>query len=210
MAPSMLKAALAVLPSLALAAPYGSSNSEDQACAPSVDLSNGTYHGVSNEHYNQEFFLGIPYAQPPTGSLRFAPPQPIDESWDEPRDATKYGNICYGYGADTAALSNPISEDCLTLNIVRPAGTQPGDNLPVSIWVHGGVSQPPDHTTLRFNVVDNCISTALRLGRYCWLMVSSSLSSRYNSDIAADIPVCMSSATMLIPSVICIKVVAYR
>ena len=176
MAPSMLKAALAVLPSLALAAPssrYGSSNSDDLACAPSVDLSNGTYHGVSNEHSHQEFFLGIPYAQPPTGSLRFAPPQPIDESWDEPRDATKYGNICYGYGADTAALSNPISEDCLTLNIVRPAGTQPGDDLPVAIWVHGGVSQHPcpliltsqsvDHT-LTFNVVDKCISMAMRSG----------------------------------------------
>ena len=141
----MLKAALAILPSLALAAPsarYGDSNSDAVSCAPSVDLSNGTYHGVSNEHYNQEFFLGIPYAQPPTGSLRFAPPQPIDESWDEPRDATEYGNICFGYGADTAALDNPISEDCLTLNIVRPAGTQPGDDLPVGIWVHGGVSQP--------------------------------------------------------------------
>jgi acetylcholinesterase len=140
----MLKAVLAVLPSLALAAPppiYGGPNSDDVPCTPSVDLSNGTYYGVSNKHYNQEFFLGIPYAQPPTGSLRFAAPQPLDDSWDEPRDATEYGNICFGYGADTAALSNPISEDCLTLNIVRPAGTQPGDDLPVAIWVHGGVSR---------------------------------------------------------------------
>jgi hypothetical protein len=99
MARSMLKAALAILPTLALAAPsahYGESNSDAESCAPSVDLSNGTYHGVLNEHYDQEFFLGIPYAQPPTGSLRFAPPQPIDESWDEPRDASAYGNICYG------------------------------------------------------------------------------------------------------------------
>jgi acetylcholinesterase len=144
MAPSMLKVVLAVLPSLALAVPapiHGEPKSDDVPCTPSVDLSNGTYHGVSNKHYNQEFFLGIPYAQPPTGSLRFAAPQPLDDSWDEPRDATEYGNICFGYGADTAALSNPISEDCLTLNIVRPAGTQPGDDLPVAIWVHGGVSR---------------------------------------------------------------------
>jgi acetylcholinesterase len=146
----MLKVALAIFPSLALSAPatlYGDSNSDDVSCAPSVDLTNGTYLGVSNEHYNQEFFLGIPYAQPPTGSLRFAPPQPIDESWDEARDATEYGNICFGYGADTAALTNPISEDCLTLNVVRPAGTQPGDDLPVAIWVHGGVSGFVNHTT---------------------------------------------------------------
>lgn len=120
MAPPILKAVLAILPSLALAAPsaqYGESNSDAVPCTPSVDLSNGTYLGVSNEHYQQEFFLGIPYAQPPTGSLRFAAPQPLDESWDEPRDASEYGNICFGYGADTAALDNPISEDCLTLRI---------------------------------------------------------------------------------------------
>jgi acetylcholinesterase len=160
---SMLKAALAVLPSLALSAPsgrYGGSNSDAESCTPSVDLSNGTYHGVINKHYNQEFFLGIPYAQPPTGSLRFAPPKPVDESWDEPRDASEYGNICYGYGADTAALDNPISEDCLTLNIVRPAGTQPGDDLPVGIWVHGGVSHPTSPTFMECKSAYMCISMA--------------------------------------------------
>lgn len=120
---------LAALPTLALAA----SN-------PSVEASNGVYQGVSNEHYKQEFFLGIPYAQPPTGALRFASPKALTEKFDEPRDATQYGNACIGYGSDTENLDAPLSEDCLTLNIVRPAGTQPGDDLPVGIWVHGGVS----------------------------------------------------------------------
>ena len=155
MASTLLNAALAILPALSLAvpsprpdAPASDSSADVELCTPSVDLDNGTYFGVSNEHYQQEFFLGIPYAQPPTGSLRFAPPQALDESWDEPRDATEYGNICFGYGADTAALDNPISEDCLTLNIVRPSGVDAGDDLPVSIWVHGGVSLPRSQPVL--------------------------------------------------------------
>ncbi|OLN97763.1 Lipase 1-like protein 4 [Colletotrichum chlorophyti] len=106
--------------------------------APSVRLSNGTYVGVRNEQYAQDFFLGIPYAQPPIGSLRYAAPQPLNESFDEPRSATQYGWMCIGYGSDTANLGSPVSEDCLTINIVRPAGTKPGDDLPVGLWVHGG------------------------------------------------------------------------
>ncbi|KAJ0328210.1 hypothetical protein COL922a_013324 [Colletotrichum nupharicola] len=105
---------------------------------PSVRLSNGTYVGVRNEEYAQDFFLGIPYAQPPIGSLRYAAPQPLNSSFEETRNATEYGWMCIGYGSDTANLGNPVSEDCLTINIVRPAGTKPGDDLPVGIWVHGG------------------------------------------------------------------------
>ncbi|KAH8734211.1 Alpha/Beta hydrolase protein [Ilyonectria robusta] len=106
--------------------------------APSVHLDNGTYIGVHNEQYEQDFFLGIPYAQPPVGPLRFASPQPLKESFDEPRSATEYGLMCIGYGSDTANLGNPVSEDCLTVNVVRPAGTGAGDDLPVGVWVHGG------------------------------------------------------------------------
>ncbi|KPM36118.1 hypothetical protein AK830_g10440 [Neonectria ditissima] len=110
---------------------------------PSARVVNGTYLGVRNEEYSQDFFLGIPYAQPPVGSLRFAAPQPLSESFDKPRDATEYGWMCIGYGSDTTNLGNPVNEDCLTLNVVRPAGVKPGDNLPVGVWVHGGVSSSP-------------------------------------------------------------------
>lgn len=127
--PSLVhKILLAAIPSLALAS------------SPTVEVSNGTYQGVSNEHYKQEFFLGIPYAQPPIGELRFASPKALTEKFNETRSATQYGAACIGYGADTEALDGPLSEDCLSLNIVRPAGTQPGDDLPVGLWVHGGVS----------------------------------------------------------------------
>lgn len=152
MAPLILNAVLAVLPALALSAPTlsGRSGSNETSSTPTVDLDCGTYVGVSNKHYDQEFFLGIPYAQPPTGPLRFAAPQAIQESWDEPRNATEHSDsdICYGYGSDTATLlglGDKVSEDCLTLNIVRPAGVEVGDDLPVSIWVHGGVSHLRPH-----------------------------------------------------------------
>ncbi|KAK1985568.1 carboxylesterase [Colletotrichum cereale] len=105
---------------------------------PSVRLANGTFVGVRNEQYAQDFFLGIPYAKPPLGSLRYAPPQPLNESFNEPKSATEYGWMCIGYGSDTSSLGSPVSEDCLTINIVRPAGTKPGDDLPVGLWVHGG------------------------------------------------------------------------
>ncbi|KAK2042401.1 alpha/beta-hydrolase [Colletotrichum somersetense] len=42
------------------------------------------------------------------------------------------------HGSDTSSLGSPVSEDCLTINIVRPAGTKPGDDLPVGLWIHGG------------------------------------------------------------------------
>ncbi|KAL4900479.1 hypothetical protein BDW74DRAFT_188301 [Aspergillus multicolor] len=128
---------------LLLALASGSTLVQASACrpsvgAPTVDLDNGTYVGLHNRDYAQDFFLGIPYAQPPVGRLRFAAPQPLSESFDEPRNATEYGWMCIGYGDDTEALGSPVDEDCLTLNVVRPAGVQAGDDLPVGVWVHGG------------------------------------------------------------------------
>ncbi|KAL2783763.1 Alpha/Beta hydrolase protein [Aspergillus keveii] len=106
--------------------------------APTANLDNGTYVGLHNKEYDQDFFLGIPYAQAPVGSLRFAAPQPLTETFDEPRSATEYGWMCIGYGSDTANLGNPVNEDCLTLNVVRPVGVKAGDDLPVGVWLHGG------------------------------------------------------------------------
>lgn len=108
--------------------------------SPSAQLATGTYVGLYNEEFSQDLFLGIPYAQPPVGDLRFAAPKPLTEKFDEPRSATEYGWMCIGYGSDTSNLGNPVDEDCLTINVVRPAGVKAGDELPVGIWVHGGVS----------------------------------------------------------------------
>lgn len=63
------------------------------AYAPSASTKNGTYLGKTNVHYNQDEFLGIPYAQPPVGDLRFRGPASLNESWSEERNATEYSPI---------------------------------------------------------------------------------------------------------------------
>ncbi|KAK2045193.1 carboxylesterase [Colletotrichum somersetense] len=108
------------------------------AAAPTVHLKNGSYHGVYSPSYDQDFFLGIPYAHPPVDDLRFRPPQPLDSSWEGSRNATQYSPLCFGYGSDTWVLGNPVSEDCLTINVVRPHGVAPDARLPVALWIHGG------------------------------------------------------------------------
>ncbi|GMF56729.1 unnamed protein product [Phytophthora fragariaefolia] len=55
-----------------------------------------------------------------------------------PKNATEYSPECYGYGSDQWVLGNVISEDCLTINVVRPSGISVGANLPVGFWIHGG------------------------------------------------------------------------
>lgn len=66
--------------------------------SPRVQVRNGTYAGVRNTGYNQDFFLGMPYAQQPVGDLRFTLPQSLNESWQGERDAKDHSKICPGYG----------------------------------------------------------------------------------------------------------------
>ncbi|KAK7546631.1 Alpha/Beta hydrolase protein [Phyllosticta citricarpa] len=103
--------------------------------APTASTKNGSYVGVHSAQYNQDFFLGVPYAQPPLGDLRFRVPQSLNSSWSEPRAATEYSNECVGYGSDQFPYS--VSEDCLYLNVVRPSGYE-NASLPVAFWIHGG------------------------------------------------------------------------
>jgi len=80
------------------------------ASSPTVAVKNGTLKGLYSSEWDQDFFLGIPYAQPPVGNLRFRWPQP-SLSYNGTRDATQYGYSCYQY-----ASTFNLSEDCLTLN----------------------------------------------------------------------------------------------
>ncbi|KAK5789977.1 hypothetical protein VI817_007264 [Penicillium citrinum] len=65
---------------------------------PTATIRNGTYSGVRSDTYDQDFFLGIPYAQQPVGDLRFTVPQSLNETWNGSRDAKEYSDICVGYG----------------------------------------------------------------------------------------------------------------
>lgn len=100
--------------------------------APTVTVTNGTIQGVHSTVWNQDFFLGIPFAQPPVGDLRFRWPQSLNTSYAGTLDASRYGYSCYQYGSNFN-----LSEDCLTLNVVRPAGFE-DKKLPVLIWYYGG------------------------------------------------------------------------
>lgn len=98
---------------------------------PTVRVLNGSYAGLHSPEYDQDFFLGIPFAQPPVGDLRFRVPQSLNSTWGDVKDATAYAKECVGYGSDQWPYE--VSEDCLYLNIIRPAGYETAD-LPVAIW----------------------------------------------------------------------------
>jgi para-nitrobenzyl esterase len=105
---------------------------------PSVTTTHGTVTGVRNRL--TECFLGIPYAAAPIGELRWKAPQPASD-WTGVRHATQFGPACMQPRAprapESCLVDRPMSEDCLTLNIWRPAQREDG-LLPVMVWFHGG------------------------------------------------------------------------
>ncbi|KAG5654308.1 hypothetical protein H0H81_004727 [Sphagnurus paluster] len=121
--------------------------------APTVKLDAATVTGTSSGRLSK--FLGIPFAQPPTGDLRFRLPQPIP-AYTGNFAATKYGLSCTqqslslpiltGLAAEAVdyivnsifGLIVPDSEDCLTINVIAPATATPKSKLPVIVWMFGG------------------------------------------------------------------------
>jgi para-nitrobenzyl esterase len=79
-------------------------------------------------------YLGIPYAAPPVGVLRWRPPQP-PAPWRGVRQATSFAPHCAQPPSSFGVAST--SENCLYLNVFAPAG-HVGRDLPVMVWVHGG------------------------------------------------------------------------
>src|SRR5882672_1965348 len=83
-------------------------------------------------------FLGIPYAAPPVGDLRWKAPQPA-AAWTGVRKATEFGARCMQWDVfgDMVFRDNGPSEDCLTLNVWTPAKAEE-KKLPVMVWIYGG------------------------------------------------------------------------
>ncbi|CAI6091975.1 unnamed protein product [Clonostachys chloroleuca] len=103
---------------------------------PTASVQNGTLTGLHLSQLNQDLFLGVPFARPPVGDLRLRHPQSLNHSWEGDRDATRRGDSCVGYAGFAKGLN--MSEDCLTLDIARPAQAGPGGDLPVLVWIYGG------------------------------------------------------------------------
>jgi para-nitrobenzyl esterase len=79
-------------------------------------------------------FLGIPYARPPVGTLRWADPEPA-EPWTGIRPATQFGNFCAQNSDFGAFAAASVDEDCLFLNVFAPKA---GRKHPVMVWIYGG------------------------------------------------------------------------
>jgi carboxylesterase type B len=83
-------------------------------------------------------FLGIPYAEPPIGDLRFKRPLPVKQ-WSDPINAVNWPNSCPQIELITPFLWNKnFSEDCLYLNIWSPLISGSDELKPVMFWIHGG------------------------------------------------------------------------
>jgi para-nitrobenzyl esterase len=104
-----------------------------------VRTQNGIVEGIGTANPDVLAFLGIPYATPPVGALRWAPPQPV-RSWDGVRPAQAFGDRCVQTNPfpDMQFQSSRESEDCLSLSIWTPAPGAADAALPVMVWIHGG------------------------------------------------------------------------
>jgi para-nitrobenzyl esterase len=110
---------------------------------PVVGTADGKVRGAAAGAIDD--FLGIPYAAPPVGRLRWRPPRPAAH-WRGVRDATRFAPHCPQPATPFGQAS--MSENCLFLNIYTPSHSRRGDHggvadrdhrgLPVMVWIHGG------------------------------------------------------------------------
>ncbi|KAL2150384.1 hypothetical protein VTH82DRAFT_6947 [Thermothelomyces myriococcoides] len=143
----------ALLGRVVAAPPEPPSRTVEKRAAPTVTIASGSIVGVSR--LATEAFNGIPFAEPPVGPLRLKPPVRLNSSLGV-FDATGIAPACPQFFADTDSneflarvidfvtdlpffqKALKVSEDCLTVNVIRPKGTKAGDNLPVLFWIYGG------------------------------------------------------------------------
>jgi len=104
-----------------------------------VKTAQGKVQGKTINDGKVKAYLGLPYAAPPVGDLRWkAPEQPA--KWKGVRETTHYGARCMQAPvyADMIFQDSGPSEDCLYLNVFAPAEAKAGSKLPVMFWIHGG------------------------------------------------------------------------
>ena len=119
--------------------------------ADRVKLANGTIEGAGPQASGVREFKGIPFAEPPVGSLRWSPPQPV-KNWSGVRQATGVGPRCMQQAlfGDMNFRSNGMGEDCLYLNVWTPAKSA-GERFPVLIYFFGGGFMAGDGSEPRYD-----------------------------------------------------------
>ncbi|XP_047384232.1 liver carboxylesterase 1-like isoform X4 [Sciurus carolinensis] len=141
----------------------------------------GKYVSLEGSEQPVAVFLGVPFAKPPLGSLRFAPPQPA-EPWSSVKNTTSYPPMCsqdvevgqvlselFTFRKENIPLT--FSEDCLYLNIYTPAALTGRSRLPVMVWIHGGglvVGGASTYDGLALSAHENVVvvTTQYRLGMW--------------------------------------------
>ena len=121
---------------------YKRTGDESKSISAEVSITGGLIRGLISDKKTNSLkqYHGIPFAAPPLGKLRWAPPAPVIP-WVGTLDATSHGRYCMqpettGIGIYIGTRSNP-SEDCLTINVWTRAN-KVDEKRPVMVWIHGG------------------------------------------------------------------------
>src|SRR5271156_2086223 len=106
--------------------------------SPVVQTASGPVRGILKSGPGVYEYLGIPFAAPPVGALRWRPPQ-APAPWTQVRDVTSFGNHCPQPEVYDGFNTPSLTEDCLYLNVFTPvvAGHE-ARPLPVMFWIYGG------------------------------------------------------------------------
>ncbi|KAJ7615647.1 extracellular triacylglycerol lipase precursor [Mycena polygramma] len=108
------------------------------AASPTIRLGKTTLVGLDIPAFQQDLFAGIPFAEPPLENLRFRPPVLLKSLTPGTFNASVFGPACLQTAVAGGFTPPSMSEDCLTINVLRPAGTPANASLPAMFWTYGG------------------------------------------------------------------------